>query len=425
MEKILISHSINYDKWPSDIKTQFKILISSTDNTKAFELKSLIEDKFAHLNCVLNDLVAFQKQIKNQGEENHIYEKNSELLLVNLVSTLVIPIMYFGNENVKAKQIKTAKKFICNNLTDKRTIKKVTNNFISFIKNKHTGNFNFSDDNINNFDSSVFDLEFNDDFFDDECSEFSIKCKDGNVDILEGSQKVKAFFKSKMVCGLHAALSFLNLGWSVYNLTQTYKGYEQVKKYNIRLETIVSSFKVHKNEIGILPEDLKEAAERIKNVLEKIRKDQSELRDLIEDIRKSINFQENQKKKSLIGLGFSGILGVTGAIGGIVTFNGTSIVYGISSIANIFSAIAHTSNLVMANKIIDQLKKTMDKALEEEKKIEQQIANLINELMEKIQQDSDPKFGLNTSFSSNSSSSTKFNDISDITKGFAIIDNYC
>ena len=30
-------------------------------------------------------LVAFQKQIKNQGEENHIYEKNSELLLVNLL----------------------------------------------------------------------------------------------------------------------------------------------------------------------------------------------------------------------------------------------------------------------------------------------------------------------------------------------------
>lgn len=146
LEKILISYSINYDKWPPDIKTQFKILISSTDNTKSFELKNLIEDKFAHLNCVLEDLVLFQKQIKNQGEENNIYEKNSELLLVNLVSSLVVPIaMYFGNENVKAKQIKTAKKFICNNLTDERTIKKVTNNFIYFIKNKCKGNFNFSE----------------------------------------------------------------------------------------------------------------------------------------------------------------------------------------------------------------------------------------------------------------------------------------
>ena len=64
LEKILISHSINYDKWPSDIKTQFKILISSTDNTKAFELKSLIEDKFAHLNCVLNDFSRFSKTNK-------------------------------------------------------------------------------------------------------------------------------------------------------------------------------------------------------------------------------------------------------------------------------------------------------------------------------------------------------------------------
>ena len=67
-----------------------------------------------------------------------------------------------------------------------------------------------------------------------------------------------------------------------------------------------------------------------------------------------------QKKKSLIGLGISGFLGVTGAIGGLVTCNGTSIVYGISSIANVFSAIAHTSNLVVANNIIDQLQKTIE-----------------------------------------------------------------
>ena len=196
--------------------------------------------------------------------------------------------------------------------------------------------------------------------------------------------------------------------------------YEQVKKYNIDLEEIVSQFNIHKNEIGILPNDLKEATERIKNVLGKIRNDQKNLRDLIEKIEKSINFQESQKKKSLIGLGVSGFLGVTGAIGGLITFNGTSIVYGISSVANIFSAIAHTSNLIMAKNIIGQLKKTLDKAHEEEKKIEQQIDNLINELIKRIQQDSDPKFGLNISFSSISSFSTNFNDLD-----FVIIDNYC
>lgn len=418
LKKILLSYSINYDEWPSDIKTQFKILISSTDNTKAFELKKLIEDKFAQLNCVLDDLVLFQKQIKNQGKENNIYEKNSELLLVNIVSTLVVPLaMYFGNQNIQEKEIKAAKKYICNNLTDQRTIKKVTKNFITCLKNNYTGKLSFNDSNIINNKYRVLDLEY-DDFFDDEC--FNINFENGNVKMLEGIKKVKAFFKSKMVYGLHAALSFLNLGWSVYNLTQTYKGYEQVKKYNIDLEEIVSQFNIHKNEIGILPNDLKEATERIKNVLGKIRNDQKNLRDLIEKIEKSINFQESQKKKSLIGLGVSGFLGVTGAIGGLITFNGTSIVYGISSVANIFSAIAHTSNLIMAKNIIGQLKKTLDKAHEEEKKIEQQIDNLINELIKRIQQDSDPKFGLNISFSSISSFSTNFNDLD-----FVIIDNYC
>ena len=76
----------------------------------------------------------------------------------------------------------------------------------------------------------------------------------------------------------------------------------------------------------------------------------------------------------------------------------------------------------MANDIIDQLNKTMEKAFEEQKKIEEQIENLIKELTKRIQQDADPKFGLNTS--SISSPSTKFDDISDFLSDFVIIDNY-
>ena len=334
--------------------------------------------------------------------------------------------MFFGNKNIDVKQVKAAKKYISNNLKDQREIKKVTNNFIYNLKNKYTGDFQFTR-TTESFNVNIFSYDNNFDYFDDngnfiDDSICNIKCKDGKVDFLEDSKKIKAFFKSKMVCGLHAALSFLNLGWSIYNLSKTYKGYEEVKNYNQRLEEIVARFNIHKNEIGILPDDLQEATERIKNVLGKIRKDQKELSDLIQDIRKSINFQESQKTKSFVGLALSGVLGVTGAIGGIVTCNATSFVYGASSIANIFSAIAHTSNIVMANDIIDQLNKTRDKACEEQKKIEEQIENLIKELTKRIQQDADPKFGLNTS--SISSSSTKFDDISDFVSDFVIIDNY-
>ena len=57
--------------------------------------------------------------------------------------------------------------------------------------------------------------------------EAKVKCTDGKIDNLNLTQKAKAFLKSKWVCGLHAILSFLNLGWSVYELTQTYKVLKQ------------------------------------------------------------------------------------------------------------------------------------------------------------------------------------------------------
>lgn len=234
--------------------------------------------------------------------------------------------------------------------------------------------------------------------------ELNIKCKNGKIDNLSIGKKAKAFFKCKMVCGLHAALSFLNLGWSVYELTQTYKGFNEIKNYRIRLEEIINLFNIHKKEIGILPEDFTEAAERIKIILAKIRQDQKNLRKLMAEIRQSIKNQESQKNKSIAGLIASGFLGVFGVAGSIITCNGVSLVYGISSVANLFSAISHTTNIVMANKIIDGFNEVLDRAIEEEQKIQDEIDRLIKELTERLEQE--PKFDLNTSISS---TSTQYN----------------
>ena len=379
-EKAMKSFSINYDKWPTDVKSEFKTLVNNTEDTTVYELKQIIEDKFSELNSVLEELIVFKKAIKEQ-EENLVYEKNSQSLILNIIETIALPLAYmFGQKNIAAKEAKVANKIIYNKCFNKKQADFITKDFIKIIeKKKCTGCYNYIDKN-----KKIYKLK--------------LQCKNGKLNNLKLGQKAKAFFKSKVVCGLHAALSFLNLGWSIYELTQTYKGFQQVKNYKKRLEEIVALFNVHKKEIGILPEDFSEAAIRIRNVLDKIRKDQQDLRNLINDIRKSIQFQESQKNKAIAGIVGSIGLGIFGVVGGIVTANGTSVIYGVSSVANAASAIAHTTNLVMSSKLIKEFNDVLAKAYEEEEKIQKEIDNLINELTNRLEQQ--PKFDLNASISS-------------------------
>lgn len=161
---------------------------------------------------------------------------------------------------------------------------------------------------------------------------------------------------------------------------------------------LINLFNIHKKEIGILPDDFIEASERIKGTLAKIRQDQKDLRQLMAEIRQSIKNQESQKNKSIAGLIASGALGVFGVAGSIITANGVSLTYGISSVVNLLSAIGHTTNIVMANKLIDGFNEILDRAIEEEQKIQDEIDQLIKELTEKLEQE--PKFDLNSSISS-------------------------
>ena len=59
------------------------------------------------------------------------------------------------------------------------------------------------------------------------------------------------------------------------------------------------------------------------------------LQDLMVEIMKSIKFQESQKTKTKASLETSIALGVFGVVGGVLTCNVTSAIYGISSVANV------------------------------------------------------------------------------------------
>jgi len=379
----LQSYSINYTYWPEDIKKSFKSCITQTEGTKVMDLKKQLEDNYSQVSSVISELKLLKNKFKETEEQ--LYEKNAENIALKIISTtlgIIAPVgAFLANKAINDKKIRVVNKLVCKTccLSPKQN-EIFSKDILKTIKEeKLTGNFDFYDNKR-------------------RLHELNIKCKNGQLDNINLGQKVRAVFKSKLVCGLHAALSFLNLGWSIYELTQTYKGFEDVKNYKIRLEECKRLFEMHKNGIGILPDDFIIATERIKNVINEIRQDQQRLRELIRDIRKSIEIQESQKKKSIAGLAASIGLGAFGIIGGIVSCNGVAAVYGISTIANIASGAAHTANIVMSSKIIGQLNQILDEAYKEEEKIQQEIDKLYEELTQRIKQE--PKFELDKTFSS-------------------------
>ena len=383
LEERLKSYSINYAYWPKDIKESFKKCINQTEGTKVMELKKQLEDNFSQVSCVVSELKLLKDKFKETQEE--LYEKNAENMALKVIGTVLgaLPLVggFLANQAIESKKVRVVEKLVSKKCFMSQKQNEIfSKGILKCIKEeKLTGNYNF-------FDNKK------------RLHKLNIKCKNGKLDNLNLTQKVKAVIKSKYVCGLHAALSFINLAWSIYEFTQTYKGFEEVKNYKKRLEECKTLFELHKNEIGLLPDDFMLATERIKNVIKEIRQDQKTLRDLIVEIRKSIEYQETQRKKSIAGLAVSIGLGAAGVIGGIISCNAVSVVYGVSTVFNVSSAALHTADIVMSSKIIGQLKDVLDEAYKEEEKIQEEIDKLYEELMERIKQE--PKFQLDKTISS-------------------------
>ena len=383
-EKLLIANKIDYSNWPEKIKDDFKMLIKNTDNTRIMNLKNIIDDQFSEFNCIIEQLLNFKEKVKEIPDIKQ-YEINAHNMILKVLGTVMLPIAMCSTQGINAvdaKQIRSVEKLICENTYyDDSKISSLTEKLLEKIK-EQTGTkvYKLKDDPIEIID------------------EVRVKCTDGKIDNLDLCKKAKTFLKSKWVCGLHAVLSFLNLGYSVYELTKTYQGYSQIKNYERRYNEIRTLFNIHKKEIGILPEDFKEAAKRITEVYNKIREDQKALQLLMEDIMKSIKFQESQQKKAAASLVGSVALGTFGIVGGIMTSNGTAVMYGISSIANIISGISNGVNIYMSKDIVKELNALLTKAINLNKEIQDEIDNLIKELTRRMEEE--PKFDLNESVAS-------------------------
>ena len=106
----------------------------------------------------------------------------------------------------------------------------------------------------------------------------------------------------------------------------------------------------------------------------------------------SIKYQEVQQEKATSGLIASIVLGTFGIVGGLVTSNGRAVVYGISSIANIISAVTSGANLLKSKDIIKDLNILLDEAKNLNKEIQEEIDKLIIKI--KIRMEEKPKFDI-------------------------------
>ena len=135
-------------------------------------------------------------------------------------------------------------------------------------------------------------------------------------------------------------------------LFEKIKGAEQIKDYRIRLNEIVSNFNAHKSEIELFPKDLNEMGERMKYFIEKISIDQKSLRVL----KNEIKYRISEKQRSITGVAESIASGIYGVFGS------------------------------RPSSTIDLFQDLLNEAIEQEKKIQDLIDKMINELSQRMEE---------------------------------------
>lgn len=410
LEEILKSNRIDYINWPEDIKNNFKMKINNTSNTRIMALKSILENDLSEFNDVIQKLNYYKKKLsEKKEEENEIYKENATNIIKQILGVAVVfaigEAFNRGLKAVDAKQIKALKKIILNNNKAGFNQSKV-NSLVNRLLELSEGDsgfrtFTLSETNIDGTIKNIKDCHWCRGFsFLEEGGDIEVNCYDGKISCLNLGQKVKTILKNKAVLGIHVALSFLNLGWSIIQLKSTCDSCKQVDQYKNRLDEITKDFENHKNALGILPDDFKESSKKIKEILILIWEDYKKIQKLIDDINKSIHFQEERQKEAILGTAASVVLGTAGVVGSVMTCNVTSAIYTASTVGNVIAGVNHVSSFIVSKKIVKELKVILTKAEKQSQEIQGQIDNLLKKIKNTGGAGEIPKFNLSESYSS-------------------------
>jgi hypothetical protein len=185
---------------------------------------------------------------------------------------------------------------------------------------------------------------------------------------------------------LYSAMSFSNLYNSYENYKMTKAQMEKVKEYKSKIDVIEKNFLEHKKIIdnlsdkNILDFDIKKFNEELIRCAQLLYEDKEKIVKLILELKEIIEEKKRQKNSAILNIVTSGlkvaygIVGVALTKGSVCTFN--AIGAGVNGMSLIFDGI-RISDL---KEIIENLEKTLSRA----KDIERKINNELQKLREKI-----------------------------------------
>ena len=373
LAEYLESNSIHYSQWPNDVKNDFKTIVKNNVGCIYSEIKDQLNKK-PEIEACINGIEEVKEKINNMDEicEKRVKENinnTGNKIIMSLFSVLLCGAVYGSSklgEYLEKKQLvkKIYEKMIKPNI---KKAKKICEVICKKIKQKTDG--------IHRFSSRKNKLK-----------DITTKVKNGKLNNLSFDQCLSTFLKNKMVCGIHASLSFINLGWSVYefcNVCSEIKKIDiKIEDYRNKLKSIRKSFNSHLKEIK-LEDDINDFIQKANYILINIQKDQKELEDLIVKIKEDIERLKTNRNKAIGGTILSVALGGIGGFGCALTGNALAFTYGVSTATNAISGILHISDWVKCHKKINDLQKLLQEAREESEIMRKEIDSLILKIKEK------------------------------------------
>ena len=357
--------STNYKNWDEEIKEDFKIIIrNSKDMTEKF--KVFLQTEFKELDNVIKELkkteTVIEKTEEKEKTKNFCIKDNINMITDKIIEAVFPIYLNKINTNKKEEYSNQSGNSTNSDKNHKGTMSKfkmtqiIKNITSTYITGEIPKDFNLTEA-LNGMESLVNQIG---------CMKYlQPLIKDNLGKIINNDYTAYAIM----------GLSFLNL---CYNIISTYTFLDNskniIKEFEQRLDNIKKKFRIHKQEISLLPpDDVEEAMRKIEEIRLNFEKDKYEIEILIQDIEKEINNQESQKNQSFFKIFTNiGMMGLNVAIAS----NNKNVKYGISAIFNGLSAATDATAIIYIRKNIDELKKLLKEAKEEEKKIEESIKEL-------------------------------------------------
>lgn len=334
IENFLTEKKINYASWPQRIKDQFLNIIQNTKNTIIFTFKQSYQKLPNLMKSLLNNLYNFSEYCREKG--NKLFS------------------------NLSKNQI--------------------------FILAKHLFNID-----INNFPSFANIILQSVSSFEKKTLEFAIENGSYllNINPKNYSDILKGEKGPTLGASIYSIMAFYNLYNSYNNYENTKSQMIKINGYEKKIDEIELDFEMHRKKIEDLSNNkalnLLEYNSELENCVKLIREDKEKIIKIIEEIKKLIDQNNEQKKDKILDIAGSVVKVGIGIIGGFS-------VKGVSSLINFGGAIMNGGSAILDALTINKLNENIAKLeiiLAKAKKIESKIDNELKKLKELIEENAD------------------------------------